>query len=159
MSEPTYCAVHSDTPTNLRCSRCDKPICPRCMVHSPVGIKCQECGQGVRLPVYDVPVSYLARAILASLLIGVGGGLAIALVVRPLLYGIIHIAAMAGFGYLLAEGVGLATNRKRGRNLQYVAAGGIVVALAIIVVWLGVIDLLDLIGAGLAIYVAFVRLR
>ena len=108
---------------------------------------------------YDVSASYLARAILASLLIGVAGGLALALVVRPLLFGILYIAAMAGLGYLVAEGISLATNRKRGRNLQYVAAGGMIVALAVVAFFVGFIDLFDLLGAGLAVYVAFVRLR
>lgn len=38
-----FCARHPQTETGLRCGRCDTPICPRCMVHSSVGIRCPEC--------------------------------------------------------------------------------------------------------------------
>ena len=159
MTETSYCARHPDTPTNLRCSRCDTLVCPRCMVHSPVGVRCPDCGQGVRLPVYDVSALHLARAIGVSLALGVVGGLAIVLIVRPLVYGLLYVAAMAGYGYLVAESVSRATNRKRGRTLQYVAAGGIVVALGVLIVFTGPVDLLDLLGGGIAIYLAFTRLR
>ncbi|MFP5299323.1 MAG: rhomboid family intramembrane serine protease [Actinomycetota bacterium] len=38
-----YCYGHPDTPTKLRCSRCDKPICPRCAVPAAVGQHCVWC--------------------------------------------------------------------------------------------------------------------
>jgi hypothetical protein len=38
-----YCARHPKTETLLRCGRCDTPICPRCMVHAGVGIRCPDC--------------------------------------------------------------------------------------------------------------------
>ena len=163
MAETTYCLRHPDTPTRLRCNRCNDLICPQCLVHSPVGVRCPDCGQGVQLPVYDVPAPLLTRAIMASVLIGIGGGLALSLIVRPLLFGILYLAAMGGFGYLLAEGVSVAANRKQGRALQFVAVGGVLVALAVVVslvlFFVGTIDLFDLLGAGLAVYVAFIRLR
>lgn len=42
-SDITYCYGHPDTPTKLRCSRCDKPICPRCAVPAAVGQHCVWC--------------------------------------------------------------------------------------------------------------------
>jgi hypothetical protein len=43
-TEPViYCARHPQVETMLRCGRCDTPICPRCMVHSGVGIRCPDC--------------------------------------------------------------------------------------------------------------------
>ncbi len=39
----TYCANHPTVETTLRCNRCDKPICPKCAVKSPVGYRCREC--------------------------------------------------------------------------------------------------------------------
>lgn len=29
--------------TNISCARCGEPICPRCLVYTPVGNKCGEC--------------------------------------------------------------------------------------------------------------------
>ena len=131
------------------------------MVQAPVGVRCQECGKGTRLPTYDVSGSLLARAIPASLGVGLAGGVAIALIGRPGLF--LQIAAMAGLGYLLAEVVSLAANRKRGRALQFVAFAGIAAAYTVLVVtsiyFYGTIGLFDLIGAGVASYVAYIRLR
>jgi membrane associated rhomboid family serine protease len=42
-SKVTYCYGHPDTPTNLRCSRCDRPICGRCSIPATVGQHCPWC--------------------------------------------------------------------------------------------------------------------
>lgn len=42
-TEETYCYGHPDTPTRLRCTRCDKPICGRCAVPASVGQHCVWC--------------------------------------------------------------------------------------------------------------------
>ena len=45
---PSYprCYLHPDRVTYLRCSRCDKPICPTCSRESPVGQRCPRCITG-----------------------------------------------------------------------------------------------------------------
>lgn len=42
-TEETFCYGHPDTPTRLRCTRCDKPICGRCAVPASVGQHCVWC--------------------------------------------------------------------------------------------------------------------
>ena len=42
-SEETYCYNHPKTPTRLRCTRCDRPICGRCAIPASVGQHCPEC--------------------------------------------------------------------------------------------------------------------
>ena len=37
------CYRHPGTETAVRCSNCERPICPDCMVFAAVGIKCPEC--------------------------------------------------------------------------------------------------------------------
>ena len=37
------CYRHGDRETYLRCSRCDRPVCPECMRPAPVGQHCLEC--------------------------------------------------------------------------------------------------------------------
>jgi membrane associated rhomboid family serine protease len=39
----TFCYGHPKTPTRLRCSRCDRPICGRCAIPATVGQHCPEC--------------------------------------------------------------------------------------------------------------------
>ena len=41
-SAPT-CYRHPDRETWVSCGRCGKPLCPDCMIHGPVGVRCREC--------------------------------------------------------------------------------------------------------------------
>jgi len=42
-AEQLYCYGHPKTPTRLRCSRCNRPICGRCAIPVSVGQHCPEC--------------------------------------------------------------------------------------------------------------------
>lgn len=39
----TVCYGHPKTPTKLRCTRCERPICGRCAIPASVGQHCPEC--------------------------------------------------------------------------------------------------------------------
>ena len=70
------CADHPDTETRLRCSRCGKPICPRCAVRTPVGMRCPDCA-GTRAAVKANPAGVLkaaAAGIVVATLAGVAWG-------------------------------------------------------------------------------------
>jgi membrane associated rhomboid family serine protease len=41
-AEALYCYRHPNRETRVRCSECDRPICPDCMTMAPVGIRCPE---------------------------------------------------------------------------------------------------------------------
>ena len=162
MSNTTNCARHPDVPTNLRCSRCETPVCPRCLVHAAVGIRCRECGKGTVPPTYRVSSSSLALGILTAVALGFFGGLALGLIVRP--FGDVpHLLALVGIGFGLSEAVGLAAGRKRGKRLQIVAGAGValaaLVSAAMTVATLGYWSLFDVLAAVLAVYVATIRLR
>jgi len=44
--EATYCAVHPQTETTLRCNQCERYMCTRCAVLTPTGYRCKECVAG-----------------------------------------------------------------------------------------------------------------
>jgi membrane associated rhomboid family serine protease len=39
------CYRHPARETGVRCSNCDRPICPDCMTPTPVGMRCPECAK------------------------------------------------------------------------------------------------------------------
>ena len=39
------CYRHPNRETGVRCSNCDRPICPDCMTTTPVGMRCPECAR------------------------------------------------------------------------------------------------------------------
>ena len=40
-----YCFKHKKEVTRVTCGRCEKPICPKCLVIGPAGVRCQECAR------------------------------------------------------------------------------------------------------------------
>ena len=45
------CYRHPNRETGVRCSNCDRPICPDCMTVTPVGMRCPECARQGRTKV------------------------------------------------------------------------------------------------------------
>ena len=155
MSETNYCPKHPKVATNLRCSKCERLICPSCLVHTPVGVRCEQCANVRSLPTFDVGGAVLARGIGASLAIGIAGGVVFAILAGPVIYRVPYLsfAALIGLGYLIGEGTSAAANRRRGRTLQYVVAGGLLVAYGIIIAGSGFF-LSSIWGGLIALYIA-----
>ena len=151
----TFCAQHKDTPTNLRCGRCETPVCPQCMVHGPVGVRCPDCGRPPKFPQYEVSTALALRAVAASLVLGIAGGIVLLFLLGFGLF--FYLIASAGFGYLISEVTSYAAKRKRGPTLAIIAAIGAVVGHVPVIALTGLLHLL--LGAVIAAFIAYVRLR
>jgi len=118
---PTYyCANHPDVATNLRCNRCEKPICPKCAVLTPTGYRCKECVRGQQKQFetaqwYDYVIAILVAAGLAFF----GSFL-----VRFLGFFTIFLAPILAIG--IAEAVRFAVGRRRSKRLFQLATAAAV---------------------------------
>jgi hypothetical protein len=162
------CATHPGVETNLRCGKCGKPICPKCMVQTPVGARCPDCAKVHRLPTYRLSSTYYLRAAGAALgtaiVIGVVWGI-IGRFLFSYFFGFFSLIIAAGVGYAIGELVSLSVNRKRGPWLA--AIGSLVMVIAYLVniftfgsIPLGIFRIIfDLVGIGIGVYMAVLRLR
>jgi hypothetical protein len=162
------CSRHPQVETNLSCSKCGTPICPKCLVQTPVGARCPDCAKLSRLPTYRVgAVNYFKTA-------GVGLGMAIACGVAwavidwviPFFSFSLLLAPAAG--YAISEVIGRSVNRKRGTGLAVIAGVAVVISLLmrmgffyfLLGFHLGIISIaIDLVATAIGIFVAVTRTR
>lgn len=153
--EVMYCAYHPQRETLLRCSKCGNPICVDCGIRTPVGVRCRECAQLRRLPIYEVSVGqYLLAFVVASgastlagFFIGFLGSLWLTLFLAP------------AVGGLIAEVMDRVTGHKRGLGLQIVAGVSIVLGAFLGLLLLPPVLPNMILYAVLAIVAAAARLR
>ncbi len=159
------CAAHPNVETNLRCGKCGKLICPRCLVQTPVGARCPDCARLQRLPTFSMTNRYYLRAIAAATGMAFACGAA--------WWAIGHLAYFnfllaAGFGYGIGEVVGRSVNRKRGRWLAFIAGTSVVAGYLISVFppwglgfwWFSIPGLvIDLLAVALGVWIAVSRVK
>ena len=68
--EQQFCYGHPKTPTRLRCTRCDRPICGRCAIPASVGQHCPECVAEARKQTRKVRSTLRATAPAVGVIIG-----------------------------------------------------------------------------------------
>lgn len=68
--EQQFCYGHPKTPTRLRCTRCDRPICGRCAIPASVGQHCPECVAEARKRTRKVRSTLRATAPAVGVIIG-----------------------------------------------------------------------------------------
>ena len=122
-----YCYNHPDRETTLRCNNCERPICAQCAVRTPTGYRCKECVRGQQ-KVFNTSewYDYILGFVIASILSGVAAFL-VTLVGGIGIFGWFLIAAGAPTAaVVIAEGVRMATRRRRSRTLFITVVVGVV---------------------------------
>ncbi len=123
MDEVTYCAVHPDRETSLRCNKCDRLMCSKCAVQTPVGYRCRECINQIQSGYYnansaDLVITFAVCAVLTGL-----GSAIIAFTGLPIFFMLFFGLPVGG---LVSEVALRLTSKRRSRNTKQVAAVGAV---------------------------------
>jgi hypothetical protein len=111
-----YCTNHPKTATSLRCNRCEKPICKKCAVLTPIGYRCKACVSGQQKVYetarwYDYPLAFCLVGFLSFL------GSLLALVLQ---FFIFFLAPVVGF--VISEAARWVIRRRRASKLFKTAA-------------------------------------
>lgn len=117
-----YCANHPNTETVLRCGRCDKPICTRCIVQTPVGARCRECAGVRKLPLAQLESADYLRGLGVMLGLGLVGGLAWSQA------GFFGFFVALLLGYFAGAGIDWAVRGRRGPVAMLMAGATVVLA-------------------------------
>lgn len=145
---PTYCARHPKEETAITCASCGTPICPRCMVTTPVGMKCPDCGRSKNSMLYRIRPERLVLAGITALIAGV-----VAAIIGRLGFFVIFLSFP--YGYFAGSMILKASGMKRGPKLEILAGVGMVIgALAVKLVPLVLFTVLFSEGAGSLITLA-----
>lgn len=119
--EKTYCAVHPDRETGLRCNKCGRLMCVECAVQTPVGYRCRECVRGHEDKFFKAQSSDLALTFAIPAGLAAVAGFIAGAVSAPLLFVIILGLPVGG---AIAEAALRATGRRRGRQSPQLATVG-----------------------------------
>lgn len=125
------CARHPNVETELACGRCETPICPKCLVTTDVGARCQTCVPKRPPVLEEIRPLYLAQGLGAALAAGALLGVIWGVILPPTRFGglgFLGLALAFLLGYLIAQAVSWAANRRSGWPLQTAAVVGVAIA-------------------------------
>lgn len=117
---PLYCYRHPDRETWVRCGRCDQPICTRCSMQGPVGLRCRTCGK----PSRDALASLKPNQIALGLAVATGLGAVVGYFGAQFGFFMIVVGFFAGT--IIAEALDRTIGIKRGPRILAIAITGIV---------------------------------
>lgn len=120
----TYCAVHPDRETGLRCNKCGRLMCAQCAVQTPVGYRCRECVRQHDDKFFNASQNdYVLLFGVSAVLTGIVGAIMGALPI-PLLFILLLGLPIGG---AISEAAVRVVQRRRGRQSGTWAAVGAVV--------------------------------
>ena len=155
-ASPLYCANHPAVETNLRCNKCEKPICPKCAVRTPTGYRCKECVRG-QLKQFDTAqwYDYLLGFIAAGCLSLVASGLISLIGGIGFIGWFLVIAGAPTAGVVIAEATRLVLRRRRSRALFITVLVAVILgALPVVLVRLLFFDIFGIAFQGIYLVLA-----
>ncbi|MHB1390581.1 MAG: B-box zinc finger protein [Thermoleophilia bacterium] len=137
------CKRHPTVETRVTCSDCGDPICPDCMVFTPVGAKCPTCARLPKTALVRVRPERMVLTVVLGLGAAAAAGLLFGILLRVASFFTFIVAF--GIGMAVGETVSWASGRYHGTRLAAWAAGCAAFAVMLPFMLTGVADY----GAGI----------
>lgn len=133
-ADTLVCVNHPDIETTLRCNRCGRPVCVKCVKLTDVGYRCKDCIREQQGVYFNAELrDYFVVAIVSFVLAAIAAPvLEIVLGILGLFFGII-LAVLAGpaVGGVAATIIRRSVGRRRGRYMGIVAVVAIILGIVI----------------------------
>ena len=132
-TEVVYCVNHPETETALRCNRCNRPVCVKCVKLTDVGYRCKDCIREQQDVFFSAQTrDYFVVAIVSFVLAAIAAPVIEALLGMVPFFGII-LAIVLGpvVGGIAATIIRRSVGRRRGRYMGLVAVVAILLGTAI----------------------------
>ena len=123
VDERTFCAVHPEVETALRCNRCGRYMCPRCAVRTEVGYRCRECVYEQQGKFYKATQRQQLIALAVVFALSLNAGF---IIPRLILLGVLFFSLPAGVA--IGELAFRAAARQRGRRVPQLAVLAVILA-------------------------------
>jgi hypothetical protein len=154
---PNVCANHPGVETSLRCNRCEKPICAKCAVRTPIGYRCKDCVRGQQ-KVFETAqwLDYILGFCVAGILSLITSLLVtLASNVAGFFAWFVIVAAAPTVGIILAEALRFVTRKHRSKYLFGTIVVAIVLgALPVIIFELMIMDIFGIVFQVIYLVVA-----
>jgi hypothetical protein len=121
----TYCEVHPDRETSLRCNKCGRLMCVQCAVQTPVGYRCKQCVRQHEDKFFQATQGdEIKLFVICAVLMGIAGA-----IFNAIGFGGLFLALIVGFpiGGAISEVALRSVQRRRGRYSGEIGAAGAVV--------------------------------
>ncbi len=122
--ELTYCTLHPDRETSLRCNKCGRLMCTDCAVATPVGYRCRQCVRQIENKFFTAtPNDNAIVGGVCAALGGIGGFIMTAISLGPLLGIFAGIIVGGGITELALKTI----QRRRSRYADRIGAAAVVI--------------------------------
>ena len=147
---------HSDS--NIFCVRCGVAICPKCIVHSPVGVRCISCGKSSLSVLNKMSFSLFLKTLFVSSFSGLLMGYILLIMSSTYLYWI-HWIGVLFAAYAISEIVYRISEYKRGFKVQLIGSLGLGICICIQLFSSGYFSVFTLLVGGISFYFVILKLR
>jgi hypothetical protein len=124
--EALYCTNHPNVLTHLRCNKCGKPVCAKCVRPTPVGYRCKECIREHEDVFFTATLVHYLIAVLVGYPLGIVAGYFVSRFTGGF-FGFFVIFYAGFVGVVIARIVHRIIGRRRGRWMPHLVASAVVV--------------------------------